>query len=486
MMLLGIDIVYWIAVAGFLCVLAILFFVRNNDRVIPDPEKKNTAGNVFIIETEKGQLKFTDPFDNFLIYGGANSGKTKSIGKPLLSNYIKSNFAGFVYDYKDYDLTKTVNHLTKLYNYPYKVYNISFTDMGRTKRFNPLKPSVIKDEVLLIQLVDDMLTSYMEDTKRDEWFNGGLGIIKGIAYNLFSLYPQCCTIPHLVNLATSASSEQLEAFLRKTDESRKLASAYLNAPQKAQASYFSSMVNPISSLAFDKKISYVLSGNDFDFDLLNPKDPKLITVSSSIKVDRHVSPIIALLLTISSRAFSLNNTIPFFYFLDEATTFKIPDFEKLPSVLREYKCSFTFLTQSGAKIEKLYSKLDRSSIEANFGNIFYGRTKDVEALKYYPFIFGKNEVKKKSRTTGRSTHSSSTSQTISTQKEDKYSTNFFTGLQSGEFLLSAAHCNKKEFYGRFKMYNEQENPHFDESVVIDVDIEKSHKQVMNDVLKILT
>ena len=44
MMLLGIDIVYWIAVAGFLCVLAILFFVRNNDRVIPDPGKKKHGG----------------------------------------------------------------------------------------------------------------------------------------------------------------------------------------------------------------------------------------------------------------------------------------------------------------------------------------------------------------------------------------------------------------------------------------------------------
>ena len=486
MSVFDIDIVYVIALIGVVCVSMVIVFVKSDDRAIPDPEQKIDSSNVFILETEKCKIKFSDPFDNFLIYGGANSGKTKSIGKPLLSNYIRANFAGFIYDYKDYDLTRTVNYLTRLYNYPYKVYNISFTDMGRTKRFNPLKPSVIKDEVLLIQLVDDMLTSYMGDTKRDEWFNGGLGIIKGIAYNLFSLYPQYCTIPHLVNLATSANSEQLEAFLKKTDESRQLASAYLNAPQKAQASYFSSMVNPISSLAFDKKISYVLSGNDFDFDLLNPKDPKLITVSSSIKVDRHVSPIIALLLTISSRAFSLNNTIPFVYFLDEATTFKIPDFEKLPSVLREYKCSFTFLTQSGAKIEKLYSKLDRSSIEANFGNIFYGRTKDVEALKYYPFIFGKNEVKKKSRTTGHSSHSSSTSQTVSTQKEDKYTTNFFTGLKSGEFLLSGAHCNKKEFYGRFRMYNEQEDVRFDESVVIDLDIERAHRKVTNEVLSILS
>ena len=33
-----------------------------------------------------------------------------------------------------------------------------------------------------------------------------------------------------------------------------------------------------------------------------------------------------------------------------------------PSVLREYLCSFVFLTQSAAKIEKIYGKYDRSSI----------------------------------------------------------------------------------------------------------------------------
>ncbi|MCS3273407.1 type IV secretory system conjugative DNA transfer family protein (plasmid) [Bacteroides fragilis] len=108
------------------------------------------------------------------------------------------------------------------------------------------------------------------------------------------------------------------------------------------------------------------------------------------------------MLSISSRRFTLKNKIPFFYFLDEATTFKIEEFEKMPSVLREYLCGFTLLTQSAAKIEKLYGRLDRSSIEANFSNQFYGRTKDIEALKSYPLVFGKAEKQRISRTTGSS------------------------------------------------------------------------------------
>ena len=80
----------------------------------------------------------------------------------------------------------------------------------------------------------------------------------------------------------------------------------------------------------------------------------------------------------------MQNKVPFVYFLDEMTTVKIKNFETLPSVLREYKAAFVLLTQSGAKLENLYGKLDRSSVEANFGNMFLGRTKDVEALKYYP------------------------------------------------------------------------------------------------------
>lgn len=108
-----------------------------------------------------------------------------------------------------------------------------------------------------------------------------------------------------------------------------------------------------------------------------------------------------MLMSISTRQFTMQNKVPFVYFLDEMTTVNIKNFETLPSVLREYKVGFVLLTQSGAKLEALYGKLDRSSVEANFGIQFFGRTKDVEALKYYPQMFGKEEKERKSRSTGK-------------------------------------------------------------------------------------
>ena len=158
----------------------------------------------------------------------------------------------------------------------------------------------------------------------------------------------------------------------------------------------STLSNYVAKLTTNENIYYVLTGNDFDFNLIDPEHPKLFAISNNYATESVISPVIAMVMSIASRSFSMENKVPFVFILDEMTTFKVRDFEKLPSVLREYGVAFLLLTQFGAKLEKLYSKLDRSSIEANFGNIFLGRTQDVEALKYYPLFFGKYEKEKKS------------------------------------------------------------------------------------------
>ena len=53
----------------------------------------------------ESRLEFYYHYSNFLVYGGAGSGKTKSIGKWLLSEYMRLGFAGFIYDFKDTDYT---------------------------------------------------------------------------------------------------------------------------------------------------------------------------------------------------------------------------------------------------------------------------------------------------------------------------------------------------------------------------------------------
>lgn len=439
----------------------------------------------FVLQAaDRTEIEFLDPFDNFLCYAGANSGKTKSIGKPLLEQYIKNNFAGFIYDYKDFDYTKTAYNLCKKHSYPHKFYYISFTDVQRSYRFNPIKPSVLKNENLFIQLMDDLLSAYLIEGKKDEWFQFGMGILKGVSYRFYAEFPQYCTIPHIANFIMHAGKTNITKFVSRNVQSKALASAFIEAEDsdKTQASMLSSLTGYISTLAFNKEVCYILSGDDFDFNLIDPDNPKMISVSNSFQIESMISPVVSLLVNLSARRFKFGNKIPFVYFLDEATTFKIQDFEKLPSVLREYLASFVLLTQSGAKIEKTYSKLDRSSVESNFSNLIIGRTKDTEALKYYSLFFGKKEIEKQSHTRSAINHSV----TLSKMKEEVYEPHFFTSLKAGEFIGSAAHSNYTDFHLQFKQYVpgiEDELP-----VVFPVlpsDIEKNYKQILADISNLI-
>ena len=442
-----------------LSLVVFLFFTLKDLK--PDSLRKGGSEKAICLPVLSGvrgrQLRFYYYYANFLVYGGAGSGKTKSIGKWLLQEYIRLGFAGFIYDFKDIDYTQTAYNLMKKYDYKGEFYYINFDNLSRSYRFNPLKN--VSDKTVLMQLMEDMLLSMQaKDAKQDEWFAGGLGILRGVAYRLYDEFKEYCTIPHILTLIMNSSQDSLTRFLEQNTISEMMAGAFLKAKgsEKTQASYISTLSNQIATMATDENIAWVLSGNDFDFNLIDPEHPKMFAVSNNFSKNSVYSPVIAMLLSISSRQFTMQNKVPFVYFLDEMTTVKIKNFETLPSVLREYKAAFVLLTQSGAKLENLYGKLDRSSVEANFGNMFLGRTKDVEALKYYPLFFGKEEKERRSRSAGKSGSSSNSSVTISSQKEDVYQGKDFSELEPGELIGSATRANVKEFKAKFKMFEMEE------------------------------
>lgn len=449
-----------------------------------DAAKKK--GKPFVLPLVGGrQLIFRNPFDNFLIYGGAGSGKTKSIGKNLLINYIREGWAGFLYDYKEGDYTKTAFDLVERHQYPHRVVHANFINLSCTHRFNIVKPSVIKDEGFFSQLMGDIIAAYMADSKQDEWYMGALGLFRGVGLRFFLDYPDKCTVPHIVNFIVHSDADRLRDFLQRRPESRAAAAAYLQAEgsEKTQASIRNSVSNYISPLALDKRVQYVLSGDDFDFNLIDPADPKLLLVANAFQLDTLLGPINALMLSVAMRSFTMENRVPFFVMLDEATTFKIPHFERLLSVLREYLCSFVILTQSPAKIEKLYGQLDLRSIEANCGNKFFGRSLDLIGAESSSKQFARPENKKITRTTGRNSHSSSRSRSVSTIKEQRYEPDYFMQLKPGEFVGRAQNANQTEFHVNFKLYE----PGAGENIpifrpVIDGDIERNYQRIVAEVM----
>lgn len=463
-----------------------IFFCQDGFRLSYGTKDPNSINLPVKSGVKYKYLQFRYYYSNFLVYGGAGSGKTKSIGKWLLEEYMRLGFAGFIYDFKETDYTQTAYNLIKKLEYPHGFYYINFDDVNRSYRFNPLK--IIKDRTELMQIMDDMMLSLQpKDAKEDEWFAGSTGILKGVAYKLWDEYPDQCTIPHILLLVLNAGQVELTRFLRSNTIAEAMAGAYLKAEgsEKTQASYLSTLCNKISNIAVDENICYILSGDEFDFNLVDPKNPKLFAISNNFTKNSIYSPVIAMIVSICSRTFTMKNTVPFAFFLDEFTTTKIKNFETLPSVLREYKVAFNMFTQSGAKIESMYGKHDRSSIEANFGNIFFGRTHDVEALKYYPLFFGKEDKEKKSKTAGLSGGSSNNSETISTQREDVYEGKDFSNLEPGEFIGSATQSNVKDFKVRLKMFEMQEDSLPIVKVRTAHDISNNYERIMAEVQSII-
>ena len=448
-------------------------------------QEEEESDSSIILKHSKGQLKFFNAFVGWLIYGGAGSGKTVSIGKPLLAEFMRNKFSFFIYDAKDNDYTKTAFWLKKELEYPYPIYNIDIVNLSNSYRFNPIKTSLIADEMEVEELATNLYKVLAKKSVLSEWDDKAKGVLIACAYYIYYYHPDKFTYPHILNLPLQLEADELIELFEKNPTCRTYAGALFDAKgsKPTESSIRSTLSGVISSFAANKRIGYVLTGDDFDFYLNDPENPKSFTITNTLKYRNQISPFVALLFVNVVKRIEFGNTVPMVGFLDEATTFKIEDLEAYPSELREYLFAMVLLTQDPAKIEKMYGKNDLSSLESNLQNHFYGRSKSLESGKKFSGMFAQIQEKKKSYTVGGKAQRKST--TISSLDKEKYKPEFFNRLKPGQFVGSAAEGNVNEFDVRFKPYSGSKletNPFVRK--VTDKDIEKNYQSIISDVKNI--
>lgn len=78
-----------------------------------------------------------------------------------------------------------------------------------------------------------------------------------------------------------------------------MAGAFLKArdSEKTQASYLSTLCNQLSTIASDKNVAWVLSGVDFDLNLIDPQEPKFFAISNNFSKNSVYSPVIGMLIS---------------------------------------------------------------------------------------------------------------------------------------------------------------------------------------------
>jgi hypothetical protein len=468
---------YWLSIPAFVLA-TITYIVVRKEKITLSLSKQ------IVLSHNKGEIVYRNPYNGFLIYGGAEAGKTASVGKPLLKEYMRNGFAGFIYDAKENDYTLTALNIKEKIGYPYPIYNLDFIHPDRSYRTNIFCPGVIKEPMLVAEFAEVFFSSFLkEGEKQNEWYDMALGAFKGVAWVFFNDYPEYCSLPHICNFIVHSEPEKLLEVIQKNDVAKTYAGALINSQysEKTFASILTTMGKYISDFSANKNACYILSGDDFLYNPLDVNNPKMICVSNHFIARNIISPLVVLLFSTIAKQIRYGNTVPFVFFMDEATTFKIPNLESYPSELREYLVAFVLLTQSASKIEKQYQKYDRSSLESNLANQFYGWTADTIALDNYAKQFSKLEEKTKSFTIGEKSRSTTTG----TRKEIRYDGEFFGGLKPGEFVGKAKNANVKTFHTRFKQYDGgklAELPIIRD--ITQIDIENNYKKIIEEVKNI--
>ena len=446
------------------------------------PQKEESKKSVYIeLEHQKGKVRYENPFNGFLVYGGAEAGKTSSVGKPLLKEYMRNEFGFFIYDAKESDYTKTAMKLKEDLNFPFPIYNIDFYDPRKSYRTNIFHPSAIKDEQLVPEFAEIFFASQVKkDYKKDQWYSMAMGVFKAVAWVFFKHFPDYCSLPHISNFIIQNDDDTVERFIKIDSKAVGWGSAFLSSEGKTRSSIKTTVSDIIGNFASNVNSCYVLSGNDFVYTPLDPENPKCIAISNHFIARETISPLVVLMFVTLAKQIRFGNKIPYAFFLDEATTFKIPDLESYPSELREYLIAFVMLTQSPSKIEKLYGKEDRASFESNLANQFYGWTADINAIDIYAKQFSKKDEKTRSVTTGGGRKGRST--TTSVREKVRFDGEFFGSLKAGEFVGKSKNANVKTFHTRFKPYTGGEI--IEMPIIRNIskeDIELEYQRIINDV-----
>ncbi|MGN8035644.1 conjugal transfer protein MobC [Chitinophaga sp. 22321] len=318
-----------------------------------------------------------------IICGSPGSGKTYYFFRPIITQLLAKQFTMFVFDFKFPDLSRIAyNSLLKNYHHfknPIKFYVINFDDLSRTHRCNALPPDLMRDitdatessrtfmlalnPVWQRKVGDFFVESPINFTTALFWF---LRKYEGGKY---------CTLPHAIELA-QVEYTKLFPVLSLESEIEVLINPFISALVHGAAEQLEGQVASakiamarISSPA----LYFVLSGNDFNLDLNNPNEPKVICIGSNPAKAQTYGAVISLY---TERMFKLVNRkdqLKSALIFDEFPTLYAPAIDTTIATARSNKVATFLGIQDMSQLVKNYGKESADVIMNISGNIVSGQ-----------------------------------------------------------------------------------------------------------------
>lgn len=457
---------------------------------------KNKARNSWI--------NIINPFRAIMVLGTPGAGKSYFVIRHVITQHIRKGFTMFVYDFKFDDLSKIAYNswLKNKHRYPKppRFYVINFDDLTRSHRCNPLEPSAMTDITDAAESARTILMGLNREwIKRqgDFFVESPINFLTAVIWYLKKYKDgEFCTLPHVIELMQADYDSLFTLF--RTEAAKEcevlinpFLNAYLNDVMEQLEGQIASAKVAMARLS-SPQLYYVLSGNDFNLDVNNPDDPKIVCMGNNPQKIQIYGAVLSLYVTRLVKQVNKKGKLKSSLVFDEFPTIYLNNMDSLIATARSNKVSTCLGIQDFSQLRKDYGREQADVIMNITGNIVAGQVTG-DTAKQLSERFGKIMQDRESY----SINSGDTSISRSKQLEAAIPPSKISALSSGEFVgmvaddpdnkidLKAFHC---EIINDHEALKREEESYKEIEVVRKLDssmVQRNYFQIKQDIQHII-
>jgi hypothetical protein len=456
-------------IGGFSAIICItpifyaIYLLKFKNRIKPNQTKKfnkvkekSKKDDGFTFKTNKGEISLDNPYRGIYIQGGAGSGKSASIFEPIIQQIGEKEFTGILYDFKSPELTDKV--CLSFENTSIKVKNIDFKHPLLSDRVNPIHPMYLTKAAIANEYSQVIINNLLPESikKMDFWLSSAKNILASVIWWLRQKHPNICTLPHVISFIVQTPIDILVQNISQDYEAggmiASLRESIDRGSERTVAGMLSTLQNALSTLN-NPDLFWILSSNDVDLHLNNPKNPQFLCLGNDSTLPNVYTPAISLIISVALKQMNKPDQQKSVVLLDEAPTVFIPNIEQIPATARSNKIATIFGVQDYAQLADKYGEEKAQVIISNLGNQFFGRSVSGKSSEMVQNLFSKYDEVFTSKSTGDGTSgkfvhlgsntSSGTSENI--QERNRVKISDIVNLGQGEFYGIIAEGSPREF-----------------------------------------
>ena len=370
--------------------------------------------------------------------GSPGSGKSYSVYEPFIDQMMSKGYTMCVYDYKYPTLSKNVYNKLLQYQDKYKVKPefcvLNFDDPMHSLRANPTHPSYIMDQADCAEIAELIMLNInkVAREKNDFFTESSKALLDGTFWYLRTHEDgRYCTFPHAIEFLNQDYRKVIAMLVSDPDVKTKI-SSFADAFEAGANDQLQGMIAstriPLSKFT-SRNLYWILTGDDFNLDINDPENPKILCIGNNPDREIIYGTCIALYTSRMFKRINHPGKVKCGVLLDEMPTIFLPGVDKILNTCRSNGVVFVVGGQDITQFVRDYGKKESDVLVNTPGTTLTGQVTG-ETAKTMSNAFGKLDRVRESESIGRSTDSVS----ISMQEKEIMPIRKIETLSTGTFF----------------------------------------------------